>query len=329
MAFSLVSVIIPCHNAAPWIADAIRSALAQTHSPIEVVVVDDGSTDESRDIIRSFGGQIKFEFLPHGGASRARNRGLQLAAGAFVQFLDADDILFPQCVKRKTETAVAEKADVVYSGGFFFNVQANLGNYEPQAPPGKSQADAIAHVIASTIVTTLLMCRRTSLEAVGAFDEQLVKGQEHDLLLRMALEGFKLAYVPEALSLNRTAHNLYSITAMTSPNPSHLEKLFDRFEEKLKKTTLWTGEVRAALACRFHHTGVGYLGVANYSDARRMFHRARGLDGRYSASLPLSRRLLVPITGGYLAERILIKLRQRLPRFLGKGCGNKELCPYT
>ncbi len=318
MAFSLVSVIIPCHNAAPWIADAIHSALAQTHSPVEVVVVDDGSTDESRDIIRSFGGHIKFEFLPHSGASRARNKGLQLATGEFVQFLDADDILFPRCVKRKTETAVAEKADVVYSGGFFFNVQANLGNYEPQAPPGKGQADAIAHVIASTIVTTLLMCRRTSLETIGGFDEQLVKGQEHDLLFRMAFEGFKLAYVPEALSLNRTAHNPYSITSMTS-NPPHLEKLFDRFEERLKKTTLWTAEVRAALAWRFYDVGVRYLVAHNKIHAIRMFRRAEELNTDYVGRLPFSRRCLTPLMGGYLAESFLTWLRRMLPR-----CSRRE-----
>ncbi|MGD0623093.1 MAG: glycosyltransferase family A protein [Thermodesulfobacteriota bacterium] len=315
MANPLVSVIIPCHNAADWVADAIQSALAQTYSPVEIVVVDDGSTDGSREIIRSFEGRIRYEFLNHCSAPKTRNRGLELASAEFIQFLDADDILFPHCVTRKIDAILREGADIVYSGGFFFSVQANQGNYESQAPPKPDHAEAVAHIIASTIVTTLLMCRRACLEKVKGFDEQLVKGQEHDLLFRLAVEGFKLAYVPEALSLNRTGHNSHSITSLTSQHPLHLERLFDRFEKMLENTPLWTREVRAALAWRFHLTGVKYLSAQNRRKAVMMFQHAVTLDRRYMSYLPFSRRLTVPLVGAYFAEAFLIHLRRLLPRF--------------
>jgi glycosyltransferase involved in cell wall biosynthesis len=311
----LVSIVIPCYNAEYWIADAIQSALSQTYSAIEVIVIDDGSKDGSREIIRSFGDHIKFKSIDHRGAAHARNKGAEIASGEFIHFLDADDILFPHCVKRKLKAILAEEAGVVYSGGFFFNLNLNKGNYERQAAPKQGHAEAVAHIIGSTIVTSLLMFRRTCLKKVGGFNEQLVMGQEHDLLFRLAVEGFKMAYVPEALSLNRTGHNPQSITRVTSKEPCHLERLLEHFEKLLENTTLWTHEVRAALACRFHLTGVKYLSSQNRQKAITMFQHAATLDRTYMCYLPFSRRLTVPLVGGYLAEAILIHLRRLLPRF--------------
>jgi glycosyltransferase involved in cell wall biosynthesis len=248
----VVSIVIPCRNAGPWIADAILSALSQTYSSVEVIVVDDGSTDESRDIIRSFGGRIKFDFINHRGAGHARNRGVKMASGEFIQFLDADDILFPHCVTRKMEEALKEKADVVYSGGFFFDLEANAGTYESYAPSKNDRPSLVAHVIRSSLVTTILLCRRDRLLGIGGFNEELTNGQEHELLLRLALTGSKFAYVPRALSCNRTNHNHNSITSVTQQHPHRLEDLFCRFEGILKETDLWLLPVRAALSWQFH-----------------------------------------------------------------------------
>ncbi|HVU17600.1 MAG TPA: glycosyltransferase family A protein [Candidatus Didemnitutus sp.] len=97
-----VSIIVPCHNAAPWLAATLDSALAQTWLEKEVIVIDDGSTDGSRDVARAF--------VPHGvtlveqenrGASAARNHGLRLARGDYIQFLDADDLLAPDKIERQ------------------------------------------------------------------------------------------------------------------------------------------------------------------------------------------------------------------------------------
>ena len=246
----LVSIVIPCYNAERWVSDTIHSALAQTYTPAEVVVVDDGSTDSSPDIITSFDGRIIFQCLDHRGAPAARNRGWQLSKGEFIHFLDADDILFPSCLMRKMNLAMIKGSDVVYSGGFFYDAQANVGVYEPQSPPGESTVETVAHVIANTIVTSQLLCRRTSLEAVGGFDETLSKGQEHDLLLRLACRGAKFGYLPEALSLNRTGHNVNSITSVTSRDPRHYEALLFQFEDRLRETDFWNPQVRSALARR-------------------------------------------------------------------------------
>ncbi|MAZ08559.1 MULTISPECIES: glycosyltransferase family 2 protein [unclassified Limnobacter] len=92
-----VSIIIPCYNKQPYVAAAIQSALSQSF-PCEVIVVDDGSTDGSLDVIRQFDGQIRWVTGVNAGGSAARNAGLKMATGNFIQFLDADDILPPNKV---------------------------------------------------------------------------------------------------------------------------------------------------------------------------------------------------------------------------------------
>ncbi len=100
----LVSVIVPCFNAAPWLGEAIESVLAQTHPAIETIVVDDGSTDESVAVARRYAPRgVQVVTQPNRGASAARNHGLRLARGAFIQYLDADDLLSP----RKLEIQLA------------------------------------------------------------------------------------------------------------------------------------------------------------------------------------------------------------------------------
>jgi glycosyltransferase involved in cell wall biosynthesis len=306
----LVSIVIPCHNAERWVADAIGSALAQTYSPTEVLVVDDGSTDGSIDIIRSFGKPVSLILQNHSGASKARNKGVERASGEFIHFLDADDILFPHCVTRKMEVALRENADVVYSGGFFFNSEANAGTYESHAPLKNDRPGLIAHIIRSSLVTTILLCRKDRLVNLGGFNEELANGQEHELLVRFALTEAKFAYVPKALSCNRIKHNFDSITSVTQQHPDRLEELFCRFEEMLKQTEQWLPPVRAALGWRFHMVGTNYLHLGDSRRAVEMFEKARRIEPKYIAELPFSRRLLIPVLGGYAAETLLRRLRK-------------------
>jgi glycosyltransferase involved in cell wall biosynthesis len=311
----LVSIVIPCHNAKLWIADAIESALAQTYGHMEVLVVDDGSTDGSIDIIRSFGGCVHLVLQRHGGAPKARNRGIEEASGEFIHFLDADDILFPHCITSKMEVALEEKANVVFSGGFFFNVEENAGTYESYAPSANDLVGLVAHIINASLVTTILLCRKDLLLRVGGFNKDLANGQEHELLMRLALAGAKFAYVPRALSCNRTRHNPASITSVTQKHPDRLEELFCRFEAMLKETQLWVPSVRAALGRRFHTVGVNYMALGNHKRALTMFEKAKEIEPGYVTALPFSRRLLVPILGGHTAERLLRELRKIAVRF--------------
>ena len=106
----LTSVVIPCYNAEGYVGEAIESALNQTYRPVEVIVIDDGSTDGSLDVIRSFGDRIRYESGPNRGPSAARNRGVQLARGELIQFLDADDVLHPEKRSLDDQSRVASQS---------------------------------------------------------------------------------------------------------------------------------------------------------------------------------------------------------------------------
>jgi glycosyltransferase involved in cell wall biosynthesis len=98
-----VSVVIPCYNAAPYIAEAIRSTLTQTRVPDEVIVVDDGSSDGSGDIAESFGAPVRVIRQQNRGENAARNRGLDAARGNVIAFLDSDDFWFPPKLERQLD----------------------------------------------------------------------------------------------------------------------------------------------------------------------------------------------------------------------------------
>jgi glycosyltransferase involved in cell wall biosynthesis len=120
----LVSILIPCYNAEAWIARAIESALAQTWANIEVIVVEDGSTDGSVDVFRKFDGRIRWETGPNRGGGAARNRLLELARGEWLQYLDADDYLRSTKVQRQIAFATDNPdCDVICSPTAWERVQ--------------------------------------------------------------------------------------------------------------------------------------------------------------------------------------------------------------
>ena len=110
----LVSILIPAYNAAPWIDATLESALGQTHPRCEVIVVDDGSTDETLTIARSKEAKgVRVIAQPNAGAAAARNRALEVAQGDFIQYLDADDLLSPEKIRAQLATLASKPADTL------------------------------------------------------------------------------------------------------------------------------------------------------------------------------------------------------------------------
>lgn len=190
----LVSVLIPAWNAEGWIGDAIDSALSQTHPTLEIIVVIDGATDGTTEVVRRYGERLRWESIPRSGAPAARNRLLALARGTWVQYLDADDLLVPQKIERQLGDA-ARGADLVVSP--FLTQSGKLRGLRSDADPWL----CLLHGRFGT--TTSHLFRRQALLDVGGWDPVRRAAQEQELLGRLLAAGARVAFHDEALSIKR------------------------------------------------------------------------------------------------------------------------------
>ena len=185
----LVSVIIPTHNRAHFLAGAINSVLDQSFKDLEIIVVDDCSTDDTGAVMESFSrGQIRyFRHDSERGGAAARNTGIHQSAGEYVAFLDDDDEWYPEKLGRQVSTLLASPAEVggVYTG--YFMVDRSDGQIRGQMVPTE-RGDLYETLLAGNCIgsTSSMLLRRSCFEKVGIFDERLPSFQDYDLWLRIA-----------------------------------------------------------------------------------------------------------------------------------------------
>jgi glycosyltransferase involved in cell wall biosynthesis len=193
-----VSILIPCFNADRWIGRAIDSALAQTGPAMEVIVVDDGSTDSSLSVIESFGGRIRHESGPNVGGNRARNRLLELAQGDWLQYLDADDYLLPGKIARQAASvsgAGRDAPDVVFGP---VTVEHGSGENSPRSELPIPEPHDPWVLLARWFLpqTGASLWRKSALLDVGGWKADQPCCQEHELYLRLLMAGKKFVYAP-------------------------------------------------------------------------------------------------------------------------------------
>ncbi len=165
----LVSVIIPVCNGAAYLAEAIESVLAQTYAPLELTVVNDGSTDDSSQIAASYG-SVRLINQSNAGAAAARNRGIQDAGGMFLAFLDADDLWMPD--KVEIQMALLRRRP---------EVELVTGLVESFISPELQASDFAGITVPSEglpgYIPSAILCTRKAFERVGSFDEELTSGE--------------------------------------------------------------------------------------------------------------------------------------------------------
>ena len=136
----LVSILIPCYNSAAYVCEAVDSALSQTHPNFEVIVVDDGSTDESQSVLKAYGNRIRWRTIGNSGACVARNVALSMASGEYIQFLDADDLLLPEKIERQLPFLERNEADLVFCGSTTFgDINPKCDKKTPYIPLGENE----------------------------------------------------------------------------------------------------------------------------------------------------------------------------------------------
>jgi GT2 family glycosyltransferase len=210
-----VSVIIPNYNRASLIGETLNNMLRQTRPPDELIVVDDGSTDESVDVIKRFGDRVKLLRQANSGPGAARNLGFEHATGEFVQFFDSDDL----CTLNKLEMQVAALqrtgADFAYGPW----LQARLENGQAIYSQAPLQQRGLPEDVSQlswflrgwVVVFQSCMFRRSFLDRVGRYRTDLMPTEDSELLFRILKAGARSVHVPEALVLYRV-HGTDQIT---------------------------------------------------------------------------------------------------------------------
>ncbi|TXC70330.1 glycosyltransferase family 2 protein [Sphingomonas ginsenosidivorax] len=198
-------VVIPCHNRAHVVADAVASVLAQDPAPVRVIVVDDGSSDDSAAVLRALAAahpSVEAVILPRNvGASQARNTGTGLSLADWIAFLDSDDVWLPGAARALLEGAANGPHDIVV--GHFSRVESDGA---PQAPECGWDGDCIRRGLASggVIGPSWSIVRRASVEHVGGFDPSFHNCNDWDFYTRVAAAGARFARVDHCVALYRT-----------------------------------------------------------------------------------------------------------------------------
>ncbi len=196
-----VSVIIPTYNRAGLVQQAIASVLAQAYTDFECIVVDDGSTDDTPLALKPLvgAGQIRYAHQANAGLSSARNHGLRLARGAYVCFLDDDDLYEPNKLARQVEYLDAHPDAMLVHCWFskFNEHNPDLGLRKPDWFQGWLYPDILTYW-RMLMATPCLMFRREVLDAVGGFDESLRYAEDLDMWRRIARR-YAFHLVPESL----------------------------------------------------------------------------------------------------------------------------------
>jgi glycosyltransferase involved in cell wall biosynthesis len=219
----LVSIILPVKNGAKYIAEAIESCLQQTYNNIELLVVDDGSSDQTIDIVRGFGIEpIINQGRP--GANAARNLGLKSARGVFVKFLDADDMLMPRAIEYQVEFAKSLKEIQVGFGSILdFGLTSSDGFYRVGGDELSSPLKVFSRCF-NGIQTSLPLHRRDFLNMVGGFDERLRVGQEWNLHVRLAVAGVEFISTDIPVCLYRSHPSPWRIGNVFGMNSQQAEE---------------------------------------------------------------------------------------------------------
>jgi glycosyltransferase involved in cell wall biosynthesis len=280
----LVSIVIPCYNGQDFIKEAIDSALDQTYPNIEVIVLNDGSTDRSLDAIESFGDRIRIESNTNQGVQLTRNRGIELAKGEYIKFLDSDDVLLWDCI----ETQVAqlsqlppESKAIVYGDVQWTDRQLQpISNYPSQPQP--PEMDAVAAIMSHSPVTSCPIHKREYLLEVGGFDPFLITRHENNLHLRLVLSGVQFVYAPCLVYKYRqySDDSRLSRASYTKMGSMYYFDVLERDKATIEEKTgmALSPEVRSTFAKDYWTYGRVVLREGYHGEAQKYFSEARKLD---------------------------------------------------
>lgn len=228
-----VSVVIPTYNYGRFISEAIDSVLAQTYPIDEIVVVDDGSTDETEEVVRGFGERLRYVKQDNSGVCSARNRGVAETKGDYIAFLDADDIWEAGKIEKQIAMFGSDREIGLVHCGMreFDSITRETTRFHLDGQAGWVADELLLWERPAIIgLGTATLVKRVAIDAVGGFDERMKVGEDWDFCYRVA-RLYKVGFIPEPLVNYRNhgvnAHN----------DVAEMERGMGRFYEKAFTTT--------------------------------------------------------------------------------------------
>ncbi|CAN5207283.1 hypothetical protein BH11PLA2_BH11PLA2_44400 [soil metagenome] len=259
---TLVSIIIPCYRQGHWLAETVHSALAQTHTPLEVIVVNDGSDDDTETVAKNFGDRIRYVYQTNQGHCAARNAGLRESRGEFILFLDGDDLLQPEAIAKLLSVAMMDLPRMAMMGWRpFVNDVAEPAT--ESLPNCKTPVAALLEHNPGPPATMLLP--RQTLERIGGVDVTLKSVEDWDLYVRALFAGTDLVAVPFVGAYYRQSPMQMSKNelVMTENMARVLARLADLAARHPDRLREWGLDPATAVAKFRHRTASEYAHLAH------------------------------------------------------------------
>ena len=284
-----VTVIIPAYNSAKHLPGALESVFKQTYRDFELVVVDDGSTDDTRKVLEGYKNRITYLYQENGGPSKARNTAIRAAKGRYVAFLDADDLWLPHKLEQQMKLIESDpRLGLVFSDAEYFDGEPPLvgsywkqrGCYDEMISESRMIRNAFSKLMAiNPILPSTALVKKDCFDKTGLFDEALRYVEDKEMWLRIS-RYYSMACVPHPL-VKRRVHG-YSPKQVASVQESiiHVVKKIERaYPEDVAREKVNTKKILGPL---YYKLGRIYLDGDDFARARRAF--GSSLTSRFSLS---------------------------------------------
>jgi len=273
-----VSVIIPSYNCARYVCEAVDSVLAQTSPADEIIVVDDGSTDDTRARLEAYRDRTVYIEQPHSGVARARNRGIEDSSGTLIAFLDADDRWLPEKLERQLEHLASHaRADLIHTNFLHWNDRTGELTRSARNPQRASGRCYLEFFWYTRVMTSSILLTRRCLDRVGGFDEHIPGryAEDIDLCLRIA-RAHELAYLPEPLVLYRRHEGNTTAPGYDAAMAECILYVFEKAlaDDPAVRSLLGEQQIAEALRAFAFYAGYQRANAGELAAARRDFRAA-------------------------------------------------------